>query len=162
MFMIRWRLLMALSAVTASVAACDPTGPGTEGTISLGPDVDASAFQTLVLRAFANPSSAPFDPFLPIPLDAELDYLSLSEIMFPFRYRLGGGIGTTDVETWMFVASLSPRARAPARNDNEPDLAPGDVFCAIPYREQWCDFAGGYCGQTRVNCTLADIVPAAD
>ena len=152
---------MVLSALAASAAACDPSGPGAEGTISLGPDVDASAFQSLVLRAFANPSKAAFDPSLPIPLDAELDFLSLSENRFPLRYRVGGGIGTTEVETWMFVASLSPLARAPAWQDNEPNLAPGDVFCAVPFRLQWCDFAGGYCGQTRVNCTLADVVPAS-
>jgi len=155
--MSRLRVAMALSAVAVSVAACDPTGPGTEGTISLGPDVDASAFQTLVLRAYPNPSSAPFDPSLPIPLDAERRDESVSEIMFPFHYQVGGGIGTTAIETWMFVAWLSTRART----SDHPGLDAGDVFCAIPYREQWCDYAGAYCGQTRVNCTLADVVPAA-
>jgi hypothetical protein len=154
-----WVLVLALAAV-ASAAGCDPEGPGASGVISLGPDVDASAFQSLAMRVFANPSSASFDPSAAIPHDDDAHVESLADIAFPFRYKVGGSIGTSDVATWMFVAWLSHRD--PPALVLGAGIDPGDVFCAVPFSVRRCDGAGvdGYCAVTPgVDCTLTNAAP---
>jgi hypothetical protein len=158
MIVSKLRVLVLALAVVASAAGCDPEGPGASGVISLGPAVDASAFQTLAMRVFANPSSAPFDPSTAIPHDEEARVETLADIAFPFRYKVGGSIGSSDVATWMFVAWLSHRDRSELVYRG--GIEPGDVFCSVSFLVRRCESVGGFCAVTPgVDCTLTNAAP---
>ncbi len=149
---------LALCAALAGVAGCDPTGPGASGVISLGAGIDASGFETLEMYAFANESQAAFDPSQPISGELEHRRETLAAIDFPFAYQVGGSVGITTVPTWTFVAWLS---HTPASEPSNATVAPGDVFCAVPFRIRSCSGGSDFCAVTPdVACELAQIAPA--
>lgn len=153
--MIRFGVLVILAA--AGAAGCEPAAPGAAGTVDLGPGVDASAFQTLALRAFPRPPAA-FDPSLPIPW-GPWEKEPLAALTFPHPYRIGGGIGDVDSTEYLFVAWLSNRGDDTLKVDNSA-LDPGDVYCAVPFHID----AGRFDGDnvtTGVDCTLSEVVPAS-
>jgi hypothetical protein len=146
-------LFALLSIAAAGAAGCDPEAPGASGTITLAPGVDATAFVTLTLRTFAN-ASGPYDPSQPIPLDADRDDRPLTAVTFPFRYDVGGGIGTSKFQSWQMVAWLSRHSLDDLRDAVRFD--PGDPFCSVAYRASPCGLGtAGYCGvATGVDCVL--------
>jgi hypothetical protein len=148
------RIFIASLAVAAGGAACDYIGPGATGVISLGPDVDAAAFRTLALRAFANPSGT-FDPAGKVPGGSAFDQ-PLGGLTFPYPYGIGGDINEfSDYASWTFVAWLSHRDR-----DRTERIDSGDVFCAVPFKVSDCPFGDNYCGITsHVDCTIATAAP---
>jgi hypothetical protein len=122
--------------------------------MTLDPGVDASAFQTLVMRTFAN-TSGPYDTSKPIPADAYRDEALVAAITFPYRYEVGGGIGSSDIGDWQMVAWLSHRAPADLLRAAGAD--PGDPRCSVAYRVGSCGLGpDGFCGVTSgVDCVLA-------
>jgi hypothetical protein len=144
--------------LSIAAAGCDPEAPGASGTMSLGSGVDATTFQTLEIRTFADTSDL-YDQSQPIPSDADRDTKPVAGITFPHRYLVGGGIGSSNVGTWRLVAWLSHRALADA--DQATNFDPGDAFCSVPYRVQGCGVGlDGYCGVTgAVDCILAPWPP---
>src|SRR5262245_53626070 len=151
---------VALSAAMAGLAACDPQGPGASGVIGLGAGVDACGFETLEIYAFANESEAAFDPARPITeVSREVEHWrgTSCELGYPLSYKVGGDIGSSDVPTWMLVAWLS---HTPWSEPSNATVAPGDVFCAVPFRLQVCGSYGGFCAVTPdVACVLSEVAP---
>jgi hypothetical protein len=149
------RLTFVPVALVAAMAltGCDPQAPGASGTMTLGPGVDATAFQTLSLRTFAN-ASGTFDPSTPIPADAYWDTESTAAITFPYRYSVGGPVGTSAVGDWQMFAWLSHRTMVDLIRATGPD--PGDPSCSVAYRVGGCGAGlSGYCGITGgVDCVL--------
>jgi hypothetical protein len=150
-------VLTILTVAAVGAAGCEPAAPGAAGTVSLGPDVDSSSFQTLALRAFARPSAA-FDPSLPIPWGPWKNE-ALAALTFPHQYKIGGGIGDVDDTEMLFVAWLSHRGDDSLKVDNS-GLDPGDVYCSVPFHID----AGRFDGDNvtyDVDCTLTEVVPAS-
>jgi hypothetical protein len=118
--------------------------------MTLGAGVDAKAFQALELRTFAGP----YDPSQPIPAGAYEDHESLAAITFPYKYVVGGGVGSSTVGSWQLVAWLSARTAPQASLLTGPD--PGDASCSVAYTVGGCGPGqGGYCGVTpNVDCAL--------
>ena len=150
------RLTFIPVALLAAIAltGCDPQAPGASGTMTLGPGVDATAFQTLSMRTFAN-ASGTFDSSTPIPADAYWDTESIAAITFPYQYFVGGAVGTSAVGEWRMVAWLSHRTSADLVRATGPD--PGDPLCSVAYHVGGCGVGlSGYCGVTGgVDCILA-------
>jgi hypothetical protein len=144
-----------LTLVFLAVAAgCDPAGPGASGTINVGETIDVTAFSTLAVRAFPDPSGS-FDPTLPIASGVEPVDERLAGLVFPHHYRIGGGIGGTQIADWRLVAWLS---RAPEQGANRPDA--NDVYCSVRFEVR--RESGYYGGVTDgVDCTIENVVPAA-
>jgi len=149
-----WLLPLAL---TASVAAlgCDPSGPGVEGSIDLGPGISTDGFSKLEIRGtpddgkpfdFANPPKAP-DPGWSVTAD-------LTEVKFPYAYEMGQGLGTTSDEKWRAFAWLSAGEQADGPKSGEP-------FGMITFAINECGPGfGDYCGTTvGVNFTISQVVP---
>ena len=122
--------------------------------INLWTDVDATGFETIALRAFPNPSGS-FDPAAPIPAGALARSVPLTSVTFPFEYELGAGTGVNRETSWQFVAWLSHQ------DWREVDgLAPGDIYCALPF-DGWRDDTGAGPSELTagVDCFLATVVP---
>jgi hypothetical protein len=147
-------IIAPLSAMLAIAAGCDQPGPGATGVIMLGPDVDASGFETLAVRVFPNPAAG-FDPSRPIPtLTLALDR-PVAGVSFPYPYALGAKTGETDVESWQLVAWLSRRT-----GDDVRDIDPGDVYCALPFQVEDCGRSSSACELTHgLDCYLATVAP---
>jgi hypothetical protein len=148
--------VFALLLAVLGTAACDPEAPGATGSVTLAPGVDATAFQTLALRTFAN-ESGPYDLSQPIPANAERDYVAAAGLTFPHHYSVGGGIGSSLIGDWQLVAWLSHRT--PSELNQADGFDPGDALCSVAYHVRGCG-AGtrGYCGVTAgVNCELAPL-----
>lgn len=141
--------------VVVLAGGCGGDGPGARGVITLGPGVDASAFQTLALRAFPNPSRA-FDPAAPIPGSGVAQNASLlTSSDFPREYTLGAGTGTTNVAHWLFVAWLSHRDPSATTT-----IESGDVYCTVPFESDDCGRTSNFCALTsHVDCVLATVAP---
>jgi hypothetical protein len=152
--MIRLLAFIVWGLVAVTVVACDYIGPGATGVVSLGPDVDAAGFQTLAMRAFANPSGS-FDPAGKVPGGYAVDQ-PLGGLTFPYPYRIGGASNEfSDYSSWTFVAWLSHRDR-----DQTERIESGDVFCAVPFKVADCPFGDNYCAVTsHVDCTIATVAP---
>jgi hypothetical protein len=145
--------ILSIIASASTAAGCNHDGPGAMGTISLWTDVDPTAFQTIALRAFPNPSGS-FDPAAPIPDGALASSVPLTSVTFPFEYELGAGEGMTSESSWQFVAWLSHQ------DWREVDgMVPGDVYCALPFEVGSCDHAGDCYLTSGVDCILATVVP---
>ena len=156
---------LAVRSLVASLAlgstlgfmGCDPSRPGASGTIRVAAGTDVAGFKTLALRFLPNPFRT-FDPKTPLPKVEESqdgNDVPLSQVTFPYAYRIGGGIGASDIADWLLVGWLSHDAVGSAQQ-----LAPGDVFCSalVPIKD--CGSTGGHCGlTTAIECTLQGIVP---
>jgi len=151
----RLPFLAILSIAAAAAAGCNNgEGPGAMGTITLWTDVDATGFETIAYRAFPNPSGT-FDPAAPIPAHALARNVPVTSVSFPLAYELGAGTGVNSEASWQFVAWLSHQ------DWREVDgLAPGDIYCALPFEADLSEHAGEGCYLTPgVDCFLATVVP---
>ncbi len=144
----------AWTFAVAAMAGCgDPAGPALSGSISVAPGIRATDFKTLQIRVYADPGTA-FDPHsLPASAESESEPSSVS---FPYAYKLGDPLGTTNnasrrVVAWLSHADLSEEAVLPQA---------GDVLCTATAAIKSCGTYGGYCGETSgVDCTLTSPVP---
>jgi hypothetical protein len=147
----RTSILAAMIAVSSLASGCipfgDPEGPGAAGTISLGAGVDASGFQTLVVRAVPDTGDA-FDPahpqFTASTPDGESawdgDGAALDGATFPRAYQVGDVLGTTSQQHWRLFAWLSASA------DGSGDApATGEPFGTAAFDVDGCGTYGGYC-----------------
>jgi hypothetical protein len=143
---------MASLSLSFAMGCGDPGAPAVSGTLSLGTSVHSSDFSSLQIRAYPDGATI-FDAsrVAADPIDSATDMLT--SVAFPFRYQVGGGIGTSEARSWRVVAWLSHMNLA-------DKLASGDVFCTTLFTLHSCGAYGGYCGETRdVDCALALTVP---
>jgi hypothetical protein len=148
----RTSVLAGVIAVSALASGCipfgDPEGPGAAGNISLGAGVDASGFQTLVVRAVPDQGD-PFDPAHPqftgsapdreSAWDADVE--SLEGATFPHPYQVGAVLGTTSQQRWRVFAWLS--ASADGSGDGPKT---GEPFGTAAFDVDGCGGGyGGYC-----------------
>ena len=144
-------LILSLFAIL-TVAACDPLGPGTTGTLTL-PTGDTTGYATLELRWFAD-VDAGFDLAGPPELESKQEHLTqesfpLGTITFPYAYSVGTGIGISDYKIWRLVALLASDTTKMWPTGSEP-FATGTV--TIP---ECGGTADGYCGDgTSLDLTL--------
>ena len=137
---------LALPTVVSALlilGACDPEGPGARGLVSLGDGVVPGDFTALAMAAFPE-SAASFDPSVRPPAESTLyhEWVSLSEITFPYSYKVGASLGTTETPDWRVVIWLS-------RKESPDWLASGDVYGTAVFRVADCSFEfGDYCGVT--------------
>lgn len=148
-----------LSLVCLAALGCDPGGPGAEGTISLAPELDASLYATLELRAFPEPEGE-FDVLDGAPTSGEIfvQRHDLADIEFPFEYLLGGGVGTTEFKRWRVLAWLSA-TKSDAELPNGP--VAGEWYGTATFAVKECGgMFDGYCGVTGgVNLTIDTELP---
>jgi hypothetical protein len=146
-------LVWGAAASLWTVMACDPSGPGVSGTISLGSSVRPSDFTTLQIRAYPDPGDG-FDPTR-LPGEALNDTES-SSVAFPFSYNVFDALGTASSPKWRLVAWLSHHPGSDGISVVPED---GDVYCTAPVTLASCGSFGGYCGVTSgVDCTLSTTV----
>lgn len=149
---------IALVVAALSLVACDPAGPGVAGTISLGPDVDPTAWKTLEMRA-APDFGTPFDPAHPnfVP---DTDWVGaggeLSSLSFPLDYTMGKVLGSTPQKHWRVLGWLS--AAAPGTAGDFP--ASGEPFGTQAFDLMKCGPAGGHCATTSgIDFTIEHVAP---
>ena len=148
------------AALLCSLAiGCDPGGPGAEGVISLGPEIDPADYSTLELRAFPDPEAG-FDVSEGVPAGGELFAVShdLAEVEFPFEYLIGGGVGTTEFQRWRVLAWLAVAEPEAAGADGP---ASGEWYGTTLFVVDACGgTVGGYCGLTKgVDFTIDTELP---
>lgn len=118
------RSLILSTLAALAVAACDPLGPGTSGTLTL-PAGDTTGFTTLELRWFPDVDGG-FDLAGPPELsDSSIDTVTsesfpLATLAFPYDYSVGTGIGTSPTKVWRIVAWLAGDATKMWPNGSEP------------------------------------------
>ena len=145
---------MILMAAGGCIPFGDPGGPGATGTISLAAKLDPAAFQTLVVRAFPDDGPA-FDPTASASSDALERSEPLTDIHFPYRYKVAEALGTTDKREWRMVAWLSH-----GKHFDEQRLEAKDPFCTARFTIDSCGSYGGFCGVSGgVDCTLTPRAP---
>ena len=130
------------------LAGCDRAAPAAFGTVALGAGVEASNFSSLQLRAYHDTG---FNPTQVDGEDSNTQAVPLSTITFPYRYNLGGAVGTSESSRWRFTAWLAQDADATV-------IEPGDVYCSQVFDLRSCGASGGYCGNIGgVDCTLETV-----
>ena len=145
-----------LALVAPALAGCSFIGPGSSGVISVGSGLDASGFQALAMRAFANPSRT-FDPSRTVPAGYSINQ-PLAALTLPYPYRIGGTLNeSSDFSDWMFVAWLSHRTAEELDLGEDDRPEPGDLFCAVPFRLP----DGSHGVAPNVNCVLEQVVAAS-
>ena len=105
-----WRtLLMGVFLPLVLGAACDPMAPGAVGQLMVSPQATVEDGRTLEMRLLAN-DGKPFDVAT---TDLVVEYpdqqasWNLAEIEFPFRYDIGGGLGSSEHEHWRVIAWIA-------------------------------------------------------
>jgi hypothetical protein len=127
------------------ISACDPEGPGATGNVYLGEGIQSDGYLTLEIRVFPDQNDA-LNLSDPSQGDGFGVSISHDNVTFPYNYRVGETIGSTDFQNWRVVAWL-------AKTSDNQWIQSGEHYGTTRFEVQKCGGGGGnvddFCGKTE-------------